>query len=137
MKVWRDGLLAVQVAQYVDDVRIVVPTREIAWTSSSQIEKGLCWRGLQDAARKRWIRSKRPGAWVGSVVSTDGPVVMKGVTKEQWKKVQDKVRWLGKHAGLSDKYSSTNCKSLGESKGPRPGGKIHSKTTERYVEFLV
>lgn len=52
-KVRRDGDLASEIVMYVDDNRIVAANPEQAWLASSQMAKGLCWLGLQDAAQKR------------------------------------------------------------------------------------
>ena len=41
-KVRKDGDLASEVVQYVDDLRIVAHSKEQAWLASSQIAKGLC-----------------------------------------------------------------------------------------------
>ena len=78
---------------------------ELAWRSSSQIAKGLCWYGLQDATRKRRRASQRPRAWTRSVVITDGDVVTKSVMKERWEKTKDKIRWLGLQAGVKDEFT--------------------------------
>ena len=56
-KVRKDGLLASKLAQYAEDCRIIAATKDLAWRSSSQVAKGLCWLGLQDAARKRRLGS--------------------------------------------------------------------------------
>ena len=72
-KVRRDGGLASEVIQYVDDLRLLACSAEQAWLASTQVAKGLCWLGLQDAARKRRRCSQRPGAWAGCVVATDDP----------------------------------------------------------------
>ena len=86
-KVRRDGGLASEVVQYVDDLRIVAYSEEQAWLASSQIAKGLSWLGLQDAARKRRRASQRPGAWAGSIISSDTGKVTKSVTQERWEKI--------------------------------------------------
>jgi len=91
-----DGLVASDIAQYVDGVRIIAATEELAWLCSSKMAKGLACLGLQDAARKRRMPRQRPGACVGTTVSLDGSVVCKGVTKERWDKVQLRLRWLAK-----------------------------------------
>jgi hypothetical protein len=48
-----EGDIALEVVQYVDDVRIIAAFRELAWLCSSKMMKGLCFLGMQDAARKR------------------------------------------------------------------------------------
>ena len=55
-KVRKDGLLASELAQHVDNCRIIAATKDLAWRSSSQVAKGLCWLGLQHAARKKKAR---------------------------------------------------------------------------------
>ena len=61
--------------------------------------------------------SQRPGAWTGSVVTSNGKSMCKSVKKERWTKVQSKVRWLAQHVGLWDAHSSPEA--------------------ERFLSFLV
>jgi hypothetical protein len=53
MKMRADSDIASEVVQYVDDLRIIIATRELVWLCSSKMAKGLCFLGLQDTARKR------------------------------------------------------------------------------------
>ena len=128
-----DGLTASEIAQYVDDLRLVAATKDLAWQAGSQVAKRLCWLGLQDTARKRRMGSQHPGAWTGSVVTFDGDSVRNSVTKDHWTKVQRKVRWLAQHVGLWAPHS------LLEADVPAPGDEkpssnsIQFKTTERFV----
>jgi hypothetical protein len=114
IKMQKDGDIASEVVQYVDDVRIITATRELAWLCSSKMAKGLCYLGLQDAARKRREPSQRPGAWAGATVMTDEKAVCKGVTKERWVKLQSKIRWIGNQINLSDEFSKTDDSEMGE-----------------------
>ena len=45
-KVRKDGELASGVAQYIDDLRVTVSTKDFAWKSSSRMAKGLSYLGL-------------------------------------------------------------------------------------------
>ena len=56
-KICVDGGLASEVLQYMDDLRTVASSAERSWMASTQMAKGLCYLGLQDAARKRKISS--------------------------------------------------------------------------------
>ena len=139
-KMRADGLPAAEIVQYVDDVRIIAPTEELAWLCSSQMAKGLSFLGLQDAARKRRKPSQTPGAWAGATVSSNGDVVRKGVTKERWEKVKLKVRWIADQIGLSDSLSPSDYGDLNDRRdesGQCPQGCIHYKTMESFVGFLV
>jgi hypothetical protein len=91
MKMRKDGDIASEVVQYVDDVCIIAVTRELAWQCSSRMAKGLCFLGLQDAARKKREPSLRPGAWASATFMTDRETVCKEVTKERWVKLQSKI----------------------------------------------
>ena len=140
-KMRADGLPAAEIVQYVDDVRIIAPTEELAWLCSSAMGKGLSFLGLQDAARKRRKPSQTPGAWAGATVSSKGDVVRKGVTKERWQKVKLRVRWIADQMGLSDSFSPEDYGELNsrrdESGSCPPAGFLHYKTTESFVGFLV
>ena len=140
LKMRADGSPAAEIVQYVDDVRIIAPTEELAWLCSSKMGKGLSFLGLQDAARKRRKPSQTPGAWAGATVSSNGDVVKKGVTKERWEKVKLKVRWIADQMGLSDSFSPDDYGAMNDRRdesGTCPSGSIHYKTTESYVGFLV
>ena len=140
LKTRKDGLHASDICQYVDDVRIIAATEELAWLCSSRMAKGLSWLGLQDAARKRRSPSKEPGAWAGATVSSTNGVVTKGVTQERWDKVKTRVRWIAHQVGLRDEYSSESYGELDQkmaNDGARPEGHVHFKTTESCVGFLV
>jgi hypothetical protein len=87
-------------AQYMDDMRIIAAMQELAWQCSNRTAKTLGYLGLQDAARKRRPQSQRPEAWAGATIASDGEVVTKGVTQEHWEKLQYKIRWIANQIGL-------------------------------------
>jgi hypothetical protein len=82
-KIRSDGRLAADIHQYVDDLRLTAPDKELAWRVSSKVAKICSWLGLQDAARKRREPSQTPGAWAGAVVSTENGVVTKYIKQER------------------------------------------------------
>ena len=53
LRKWRrNGMTASKIAQYMDNLRLIAATKELTWQAGSQVVKGLCWLGLQDAACK-------------------------------------------------------------------------------------
>jgi hypothetical protein len=137
IKMRKDGDIASEVVQYVDNVRIIAATRELAWLCSSKMAKGLCFLGLQDAARKRIEPSQRPGAWAGATVMMDDETICKGVTKERWVKLQLKIRWIGKQLKLHDDFSKKADKEMGESNQESVKPSLHFKSLESNVGFTV
>jgi hypothetical protein len=105
MKRRKDGRSASDMAEYVDDMRIISATQELVWQCSSRKAKTLGYLGLQDATRKRQPQSQCPGAWAGATIASDGEVVTKGVTQERWEKLQYKIRWIANQMGLQIKYT--------------------------------
>jgi hypothetical protein len=99
--------------------------------------KGLCFLGLQDAARKRREPSQRPGDWAGATVMTDGKTVCKGVTKECWVKLQSKIRWIGKQLELDDDYSKKGDEDMEESDLESIKSSLHFKSLESNMGFIV
>lgn len=93
-KIDEEGLLAAELHQYVDDLRITAKDKELAWRASSRVAKICSYLGLQDVARKRREPSREPGAWAGCVVSTVNGQVCKSVTQERWEKTLSRIRWL-------------------------------------------
>jgi len=73
-------------------------------------------------------------------VSSDGTVVQKGVTKERWEQVKSKTRWISNEIGLRDEFTPVMFGDLANASnedGGTPEGKLHFKTTESCVGFLV
>ena len=73
-------------------------------------------------------------------MSSDGTVVRKRVTKERWEKVQSKIRWIPNAIGLTDEFTPVTFGELlkpSNKKIGTPEGKLHFKTTESCVGFLV
>jgi len=139
-KIDDEGLVASELHQYVDDLRITAKTKELAWRASSQVAKICRYLGLQDAARKRREPSPEPGAWAGAVVSTAHDQVLKGVTQERWNKTKRKIEWLAHVAGVEldggiSKMAMEEATALGAKTGPQ--GYIHHKTAEKYQGFLI
>jgi hypothetical protein len=137
MKMQADGDIALEVVQYVDNVGIIAATRELTWLCSSKMAKGLCFLGLQDAARKRREPSRRPGAWAGAMVMMDGKAVCNGVTKECWMKLQAKIRWIGKQLDLSNTFSKESDQEMGENTIESGSSALHFKSLECNVGFIV
>jgi hypothetical protein len=109
-KVMKDGRLAADIHQYVDDLRLTAPDKELAWRVSSRVAKMCIWLELQDAARKRREPSQTPGAWA----------------------------WLGHYAGCGVPSSEVDFGLEKELKiGKPPPGKINHKIAETYRGFLV
>jgi hypothetical protein len=137
MKMRADGDIALEVVQYVDDMRIIAATRELVWLCSSKMAKGLCFLGLQDVTRKRREPIRHTGAWAGATVMTDGKVVCKGVIKERWTKLQAKIRWIGKQLDLSNTFSRESDQEVGENTIASGGSGLHFKSLECNVGFIV
>ena len=89
----------------MDNNRINSASEELAWKASSSLAKGLCWLGLQDAARKHQKASQRPGAWAGAVIASDGNTVTNSVTQERWENNRHKIQWLESRIYVSDKFT--------------------------------
>jgi hypothetical protein len=137
-KIRSDGRLAAAIHQYVDDLRLTAPDKELAWRVSSKVVKICSWLGLQDAARKRREPSQTPGAWAGAVVSTENGVVTKYITQERWEKSQTRLKWLGFYAGCAVREEEVDFSLLKELKIAKPSaGKLSHKIAEKYRGFLV
>ena len=135
MKVQKDGEIASDIVQYVDDARTLALGEKRSWQAQNKMTKTLSYLGLQDAARKRRMGSQRPGAWAGSVVSTDNGVVMKSVSQERWEKLRTKIRWINER--LDSRLKNTSEDSTGVITEVCPEGMIQFKELERVVGFLV
>ena len=72
---------------YVDDVRVVACSKDMAWLTSNRVAKRLCL-SLRDMERKRRRLSQNPWAWAGSMLPSDGEVVSKSTMQERWDKAR-------------------------------------------------
>ena len=61
-KVRKDGDIASDIIQYVDNVRTLTSTEEYMWPAQSKMGEMLSYLGLQDAACKQHMGSRRSGA---------------------------------------------------------------------------
>ncbi|KAL7579277.1 hypothetical protein ACA910_011433 [Epithemia clementina (nom. ined.)] len=80
----KDGRLAADAHDYVDDLRGTATTMEDAWQVGSRIAKKASYHGIQDAARKRREQSTRPGAWAGVVCGTTPMRPYISITQTKW-----------------------------------------------------
>ena len=119
-KVWKDGDTVSDIVQYIDDSWILASTEERSWLAQSKMTKTLSYLGLQDAARKRYIGSRRPGAWAGVVVPTNKEVVMKNVSRDRWSKTQQKVRSIDEYLDMLDEYASIDDEGATEERANSP-----------------
>ena len=61
-KLRKDGEIASDIVQYVDDARTLASSEERSWQAQSKMAKTLSYLGLQDAARKCRMGGQCPGA---------------------------------------------------------------------------
>ena len=84
-----DGHIAVDFCTFVDDARPTGPTKRETWLAARTIASRLGNLGIQDAPRKRRDSSQTPGAWTGSVLSTNEGQVQLLIGEDKWKKMKD------------------------------------------------
>ncbi|KAL7579190.1 hypothetical protein ACA910_011361 [Epithemia clementina (nom. ined.)] len=118
----KDGRLAANAHDYVDDLRGTATTMEDAWQVGSRIAKIASYHGIQDAARKRWEQSTRPGAWAGVVCGTTPMRPYISITQTKWGQTKMEI------ALLRQELHTTHA--------PTSDGKIDHKTLEQVAGFL-
>ena len=84
----RDGELAADTPDFVDDRRPTAPTEKECWEASQVLAKEAAKRGAQDASRKRTAPSRSPGPWAGISISTDNGEVCMFLDTKKWKKLK-------------------------------------------------
>jgi hypothetical protein len=124
-----DGCIASDLHTYIDDNRSTANSHAEAWGASSRIAKCCAWLGMQDAARKRRAPSRKPGAWAGTIIQTDGTTVEKRVSNERWAKTKDCVSWITRQ--LANKGTGDDLDSA------CPAGHLPHKRLESIRGFLV
>ena len=83
--------IAAAIRAYVDDLRVIAPTRELVWAADRQVAARLQYLGSQDAPRKRRMDN---GPWAGTVFGASSDTVSKTVTQAKWdrgKKLIDEI----------------------------------------------
>lgn len=95
-----DGTVAVDLTQFVDDLRLAAATLIEAWLGSTHLGKIASYLGYQDTPRKRRPPSQTPGDYIGCRTdSVHHDCVSKGVSPERWSKVFRHLEtiesWLG------------------------------------------
>ena len=76
-------MVATSIKAYVDDLRVVASTKELAWQASRQVASRIQFLGSQDASRKRRLDN---GPWAGTVFNTSQGQISKTVTQTKWEK---------------------------------------------------
>jgi hypothetical protein len=91
-KAREDGEPAADFSLYVDDNRSVGNSRLEAKLATRRVASIGSYLGVQDASRKRRMASQTPGAWAGTVISTDGIGVYVTVSQEKWDKSKGMIQ---------------------------------------------
>ena len=76
---------------YIDKLRVMAPTRELAWVATRRALSRLQYLGIQDTPRKRRLDN---GPWAGGLYSTDNGIISKSVTDAKWNKARDIITKL-------------------------------------------
>ena len=89
VKLREDGNIACDVFTFMDDERVVGPTRELTWQASHRLACIQAYVGVQDAARKVRPCDQTNGAWAGAVVHIiEGLGVCTLTSEEKWTKLK-------------------------------------------------
>jgi len=89
-KIRKDGLLACELMTFVDDERIVAPTRELAYQAGHRVAAIQAYLGIMDSARKVRPPSQTSGAWAGSVVHVIPELgVCQLTSEEKWNRMKN------------------------------------------------
>ena len=87
-----DGQIAANFYIYVDDAGITGSDDEECWFAMHRVASRFNYLGIQDTPRKRRGPSTKPGAWAGTVLSTDNNKVGVKVSQEKWDKTKGYLR---------------------------------------------
>jgi hypothetical protein len=92
-KIRRDGKIASDSSVYVDDSRHMAHDHLSCWLTTRRFCSVIGWLGMQDASRKRTKPTTLPGPTAGSVIHTEGRLLLT-VSVERWAKTQGLVKEL-------------------------------------------
>jgi hypothetical protein len=110
-----DGRIASDLFIYVDDLRPTDPSSRECWNAGRRCGSVLSYLGLKNAARKRRESSRKPGAWVGSLLRSEKTGIYTLTLQEKW----DKTKRLAKETEtlLRDNLSNIPRKRLEQIRG--------------------
>ena len=82
---WDESMkrVATDMLIYINELRVMAPTRELAWLATRRALARLQYLVIQDTSMKR-ILDNEP--WVGIIYSTDNGLITKSVTDLKWNK---------------------------------------------------
>ncbi|KAL7563418.1 hypothetical protein ACA910_016514 [Epithemia clementina (nom. ined.)] len=80
----KEGHIAADAHDYVDNLRGTAPTQEDAWQVGAAIAKTASFLGVQDTCRKRRAQTQRPWAWAGVVCGTTPSRPYITMTQTKW-----------------------------------------------------
>ncbi len=95
--VWKDGELATQEVNYVDDIHPVTREKDEeakARQACAQLKSkmNLLWNQADDC--KYRLPTTTPGAWNGVIIHTDAPFPMMLTTLKKWTRFKDGLAWI-------------------------------------------
>jgi hypothetical protein len=97
MLVWKDGELATQEANYVDNIHPVTKEKDEeakAGQACAQFKSKMNLLGNQADDCKYRLLTTMPGAWNGVIIHTDTPFPMMSMTLKKWTRFKDGLAWI-------------------------------------------
>ncbi len=97
MLVRKDGELATQEANYVDDIHPVTREKDEeakAHQACAQLKSKMNLLGNQADDCKYRLPTTTPGAWNGIIIHTDTPFPMMSTTLKKWARFKDGLAWI-------------------------------------------
>jgi hypothetical protein len=84
-----DGQMVCNVFTFVNNERVVGPTKELTWQASHMLASKQSYLGIQEAARKARPCTQMTGAWAGAIVHVlDKLGVYVLTSREKWTKMR-------------------------------------------------
>jgi hypothetical protein len=117
-RIWKHNgdrrVIAPALLSYVDDLRVTGHDEAECWCVMHQVSTRLGYLGIQMALRKWRPPSQDPGAWAGSLVSTEAMGVAVRISLEKWREIKKIVQDL---IQLVEHGAPLNLKELQSARG--------------------
>ncbi len=97
MLLQKDGELATQEANHIDDIHPCIRERDSsneARKACTQLKSKMNSLGNQADNRKYRLPNLTPGAWNGVIIPTDTPFLMMSTTLKKWTRFKKGLSWI-------------------------------------------
>lgn len=131
-KIQFDGQHSLEIVVYVDDLRIIGDSQEIAWEARSKVVRVSVDWVFRMRRKKSQRVSQCPGAWAGGMIASNRNRVTKSVIQEILEKMRNKIWCLVNQIRIGDQFTSDMFEDVLPKAERAPKKNIDYKTVYKF-----